>query len=150
MGFTIDKGSEEGITPNCPVVTAEGLVGITVEVSAHMTTVRTILSPDLSVAAVSSKNNKDLGIVEGDILSAEKGVTRLIHIDKNNRLKPGDLIVTSGTSGLFPKDYSVGKVQSVSRDSNGLSDCAVIEPCSDISRLTSVYVITDFTGKREE
>ena len=34
--------------------------------------------------------------------------------------------------------------------SNGLSDCAVIEPCSDISRLSSVYVITDFTGKREE
>ena len=150
MAFTIDKGKEEGITPNCPVVTAEGLVGITVDVSDHMTTVRTILSPDLSVAAVSSKNNKDMGIVEGDILSAEKGITRLIHIDKNNKLKEGDLIVTSGTSGLFPKDYSIGKVKSVSRDSNGLSDCAVIEPCSDISRLSSVYVITDFTGKREE
>ena len=150
MAFTIDKGSADNITPNCPVVTAEGLVGITVEVSEHMTTVRTILSPDLSVAAVNSKNNKDMGIVEGSIASAQQGQTRLIHIDKNNKFKVGDLIITSGTSGLFPKDYSIGKIKSIDLDSNGLSDCAVIEPCTDITRLSSVYVITDFTGKREE
>ena len=150
MAFTIDKGSADNITPNCPVDTAEGLVGITVEVSEHMTTVRTILSPDLSVAAVNSKNNKDMGIVEGSIASAQQGQTRLIHIDKNNKFKVGDLIITSGTSGLFPKDYSIGKIKSIDLDSNGLSDCAVIEPCTDITRLSSVYVITDFTGKREE
>ncbi len=150
MAFTIDKGSADNITPNCPVVTAEGLVGITVEVSEHMTTVRTILSPDLSVAAVNSKNNKDMGIVEGSVASAQQGQTQLIHIDKNNKFKVGDLIITSGTSGLFPKDYSIGKIKSIDLDSNGLSDCAVIEPCTDITHLSSVYVITDFTGKREE
>jgi len=150
MSFTIDKGSADDITPNCPVVTAEGLVGITVEVSEHMTTVRTILSPDLSVAAVNSKNVKDMGIVEGSIASSQKGQTRLIHIDKNNKFKVGDLIITSGTSGLFPKDYSIGRIKSIDLDSNGLSDCAVIEPCADVTRLSSVYVITDFTGKREE
>ena len=41
--FTIDKGSADGILVNCPVVTAEGLVGITVEVSEHVSTVRTII-----------------------------------------------------------------------------------------------------------
>ena len=150
MSFTIDKGAADDITPNCPVVTAEGLVGITVEVSEHMSTVRTILSPDLSVAAVNSKNNKDMGIVEGSVASSQQGQTRLTHIDKNNKFKIGDLIITSGTSGLFPKDYSIGKIKSIDLDSNGLSDCAVIEPCADITKLSSVYVITDFTGKREE
>ena len=150
MAFTIDKGAADDITPNCPVVTAEGLVGITVEVSEHMSTVRTILSPDLSVAAVSSKNNKDMGIVEGSVASSQQGQTRLVHIDKNNKFKIGDLIITSGTSGLFPKDYSIGKIKSIDLDPNGLSDCAVIEPCADVTKLSSVYVITDFTGKREE
>lgn len=150
MSFTIAKGKAEGITPNCPVVTAEGLVGITVDVSEHTSTVRTILSPDLSVAAVNSKSNKDMGIIEGDILSAESGNTRLIHINKGNTLKKGDLIITSGTSGLFPKDYSIGKIKSICPDSNGISDCAVIEPCCDVTRLSSVYVITNFTGKRED
>ena len=148
--FTIDKGSAEGIEPNCPVVTAEGLIGITVEVSEHVSTVRTILSPDLSVAAASSSSSTDQGIIEGNILSAEQGNTRLIHVSTDNTLKKGDLVITAGSSGLFPKGYAVGTVKSVGFDSNGLSVCAEIEPCVDITRLTSVTVITDFSGKKED
>ena len=58
-------------------------------------------------------------------------------------------MITDGTSGLFPKGYSVGKVKNVDMDSNGLAAYADIEPCADITSLTSVVVITDFTGKRE-
>ena len=59
-------------------------------------------------------------------------------------------MITSGSSGLFPKDYAVGTVKNIEIDSNGLSSCAEIEPCIDITRLTSVIVITDFSGKREK
>lgn len=148
--FTINKGSEEGILVNCPVVTAEGLVGITVEVSDHVSTVRTILSPDLSVAAVCSASSADQGIIEGTVLSAEIGETMLLHVNPDHQLKEGDLMITSGTSGLFPRDYAVGTIKDIRFDSNGLSVCADIEPCVDITRLTSVTVITDFTGKRGE
>lgn len=147
--FTINKGSDEGIKPNCPVVTAEGLVGITIEVSEHVSTVRTILSPDLSIAAVCSSSAADSGIIEGTILDAEKGNTRLIHVPLNNLLKEGDLMITNGSSGLFPKGYSIGIIKDISLDSSGLSVCAEIEPCIDITRLTSVIVITDFSGKKE-
>lgn len=149
MSFTIDKGSADGIEPYRPVVTAECLVGITVEVSEHVSTVRTILSPDLSVAAVCSSTSADFGIIEGNIAEAENGNTRLIHAAVNNQLKPGDLMITTGTSGLFPKNYSIGTVKSVGLDDNGLSGCAVIEPCIDITRLSSVIVITDFSGRKE-
>jgi rod shape-determining protein MreC len=148
--FTIDKGSADGILVNCPVVTAEGLVGITVEVSKHLSTVRTILSPDLSVAAVASSSNADQGIIEGDILSSENGHTKLIHVPKKNKLKRGDLMITAGSSGLFPKDYPIGTILEIGFDSNGLSVCADINPCVDVSRLTSVIVITDFSGKKED
>lgn len=145
--FTIDKGSADGIEPYCPVVTAEGLAGITIEVSEHVSVVRTILSPDLSVAAVCSSSAADTGIIEGSITSAENGGTRLIHVNKENKLKPGNLMITSGSSGLFPSDYPIGTVTSVHIDDSGLSAYAEIEPCVDISRLTSVIVITDFSGK---
>ena len=148
--FTIDRGSADGILPNCPVVTAEGLVGITVEVSEHVTTVRSILSPDLSVAAVCSSSNADSGIIEGGVMAAEKGRTRLIHVSPTHRLKEGDLMITAGTSGMFPKDYPIGTIKSIGYDSNGLSVTAEIEPCSEITRLTSVIVITDFSGKRRD
>ena len=148
--FTIDKGSADGIPVNCPVVTAEGLVGITVEVSKHVSTVRTILSPDLSVAAMASSSSADQGIIEGSVTASEKGQTRLIHVPRKNKLKRGDLMITTGTSGLFPKDYPIGTILDVGVDSNGLSVCADISPCVDVARLTSVIVITDFSGKKEE
>ncbi len=147
--FTIDRGSADGIEPYCPVVTAEGLVGITVEVSENVSTVRTILSPDLSVAAVCASSPADYGIIEGTVLDSEKGNTRLIHVDIENQMQVGDLMITSGTSGLFPSDYSIGTIKSINLDKNGLSACAEIEPCVDISRLTSVIVVTDFSGKKE-
>lgn len=148
--FTIDKGSAEGILVNCPVVTAEGLVGITVEVSEHVSTVRTILSPDLSVAAAASSSGADQGIIEGKVALSENGQTALIHVAKENKLKKGDLMITAGSSGLFPKDYPIGTILDIGFDSNGLSVRADIQPCVDISRLTSVIVITDFSGKKQE
>ena len=148
--FTIDRGSADGIKVNCPVVTAEGLVGITVEVSEHVSTVRTLLSPDLSVAAMASSSSADQGIIEGSVLASENGQTRLIHVPKKNKLKRGDLMITTGTSGLFPKDYPIGTILDIGIDSNGLSVCADIQPCVDVNRLTSVIVITDFSGKKED
>lgn len=147
--FTINKGSEEGIKPYCPVATADGLIGITVDVSEHSSTVRTILSPDLSIAAVSSASAADAGLVEGSVIAAEKGRTKLTLVDMKNKLKEDDLMITTGSSGLFPKGYSIGFVKDVKLDSNGLSYCAEIEPCVDVARLTSVIVITDFSGKKE-
>lgn len=147
MSFSIDKGSAEGIEPYCPVVTAEGLIGITIDVSEHVSTVRTILSPDLSIASVSSSTNADSGIIEGSVLTAENGCTKLTHLSLEHELRVGDLMITSGNSGLFPKGYAVGSVKSLGVESNGLSAYAEIEPCSDITRLGSVVVITDFSGK---
>lgn len=148
--FTINKGKSDGIKPNCPVATAEGLVGITLEVSEHTSTVRTILSPDLSIAAVCSASLADSGIIEGSITAAEKGCTKLSHVSTDNKIKAGSVMITSGNSGLFPKDYPIGIVQKMEYDISGLSMCSVIEPCSDITRLTSVIVITDFSGKKED
>ncbi len=148
-GFTIDRGYADGIEPYSPVITPEGVVGITIEVSQHTSTVRTILSPDLSVAAVCSDTNTDFGIIEGTVITAENKMTKLTHLTPEHQLKKGSLIVTAGSSGLFPKDYVIGTVTSMGVDPNGLTAYAEIEPAADITRLSSVFVITDFDGKKE-
>lgn len=147
--FTIDKGSDDGIEPYSPVTTSDGIVGIIIEVSKHTATVRTILSPDLSIAAVCSTTNADFGIVEGTVITAENNTTKLTHLNMNHKIKKDDLIITSGSSGLFPKDYSIGTVKRLDVEANGLTAFAEIEPCADLSRLRSVFVITDFAGKKE-
>lgn len=147
--FTIDRGYADGITPYSPVATSEGIVGIVIEVSQYTATVRTVLSPDLSIASVCSSTNADFGIIEGSVITAENNMTKLTHLNINHQVKNGDLIITSGSSGLFPKDYPIGTVKSTGVETNGLTAYAEIEPCTDISRLRSVFVITDFAGKKE-
>lgn len=147
--FTIDRGYEDGIAPYSPVAVSEGIVGIITEVSQYTSTVRTILSPDLSIASVCSATNADFGIIEGSVITAENNMTKLTHLNINHEIKKGDLIITSGSSGLFPKDYPIGTVKSTGVEANGLTAYAEIEPCTDISRLRSVFVITDFIGKKE-
>ena len=148
-GFTIDRGYADDIEPYSPVITPEGIVGIVIDVSQHSSTVRTLHSPDLSIAAICSSTNTDFGIIEGTVIAAENGMTKLTHLDKNHQIKKGDLMITSGSSGLFPKDHAIGIVKETGIEANGLSAYAEIEPCADISRLRSVFVITDFDGKND-
>ncbi len=147
--FTINRGSNDGIEPYCPVATTDGIIGITIEVSEDVSTVRTILSPDLSIAAVCSATNADYGIIEGTVLMSGKGNTKMSHLSTEHKLKEGDLIVTAGNSGMFPKGFPIGTVKSTDFEINGLSAYAEIEPCVDITRLSSVFVVTDFRGKKE-
>ena len=88
--FTVDKGRADGIEPFSPVITSDGLVGMTVEVSEKSSTIRTILSPDLSVAAIASSTNADYGVIEGTVLTAADGHTKMSHLSTAHKLKEGD------------------------------------------------------------
>lgn len=146
--FMIDKGSNDGIELYDPVVTAEGLVGAVTELSDKYCTVTTILSPNLSVGVISKGSVYD-GILEGDIKYCEDGLTQMIYVDKDNDLKKGDLIVTTGSSGLFPADYLVGTVTETGNAGSALSSYAIVSPFVDVTKISSVMVITSFDGKGE-
>ncbi|MBQ9981783.1 MAG: rod shape-determining protein MreC [Oscillospiraceae bacterium] len=146
--FMIDKGSEDGISLYDPVVTSAGLIGAITEISEKHSIVTTILSPELSVA-VKALGKKETGVLEGNAKYAADDNTHMIYIEKNNNIKSGDTIVTTGSSGMFPADYLVGTVKEKGNASSGISDYAVIEPFADIRHLTSVMVVTSFEGKGE-
>lgn len=144
--FMIDKGSKDGISLYDPVVTSEGLVGIVTEVSETYSAVETILSPGVAIGAICRKTN-DTGIVQGSVSGAVDGNCEMIYIDRNNSLQNGDIITTSGAGGRFPKDYLIGSIKEVRADDSGLSSYAVIEPFVNISDISQVMVITQFSGQ---
>ncbi len=146
--FIIDKGTQDGISLHDPVVTADGLVGSVSEVSDKFSTVQTILSPDLSVS-ITAVGKPDRAVLEGDIEYSKDGMTKIIYIEKDSKLTSGDTIITTGSSGLFPAEYLIGKITKTGNSQNGLSNYAVLEPFVDIRKLTSVMVITSFEGKGE-
>ena len=144
--FTIDKGSVDGVEVADPVITSDGLVGIVWEVGLTYSHVRTII--DISVeVGVYGITARDSGIVTGDITLSSEGLCRLKYLPKNSGISAGELVVTSGIGGVFPKNLVVGTVRTVDLDSNGLSLSATIEPTADILGVTDVLVIKSFDGQ---
>lgn len=146
--FIIDKGTTDGVSVYDPVITDTGLVGIVTKASTTYSRVTTIFSPDVPVGAYCIRNDTT-GIVECDAELASKGVCRMKYIEKDSDLKKGDVIVTSGNSGLFPKDRVIGIVEEIYIEESGLSKTAVIKPVADIKNIQSVFVITSFNGQGE-
>lgn len=144
--FTIDKGLNDDISLYDPVVTGSGLVGIVSEVANDYSIVTTILSPDISVGAVSVKTD-DSGIIQGNSEQSINGLTKLIYLDKEHKISVGDTVSCSGNSGTFPKGFLIGKVKEIGIEETGLSAYAIVEPFVDIDKLTSVIVITYFDNQ---
>lgn len=147
--FVIDRGFNDGIKLYDPVVTSEGLVGIITEVAKSYATVRTILSPDLSVGGLCVES-RDTGIIEGSLTYASSGKCKMIYLDKNNKIKEGDLIITSGNSGQFPQGYVIGNVTETGIEESGLTAYAIIEPAVNPNKITNVMVITEFDKTENE
>ena len=146
--FTIDKGSIDGIKTSDPIITSDGLIGIVWEVGTTYSHVRTIL--DISVeVGVYSISTRDSGIISGDISLASDGLCRLSYLPKNSGIASGDIVVTSGIGGVYPKDLRVGTVKNIKLDGNGLSLSAEIVPFADISNVTDVIVLKSFNGQSE-
>ncbi|MEG2144338.1 MAG: rod shape-determining protein MreC, partial [Oscillospiraceae bacterium] len=118
--FTIDKGENHGIKKNSPVITSKGLVGLVTAVGPNFAKVGTILDTTIEVG-VSVMQTREIGITEGNSLLAVDGKLRLSYLPRESTIKKGDLVLTTGIGGIFPRDIMVGLVEEASPDSQGLS-----------------------------
>lgn len=146
--FVIDQGEEDGLTLHAPVICSLGLIGVVTELSQHFATVTTILSPELSVGAVVLQTG-DSGIVEGDLRYAADDCAKMMYLDEYSTAGEGDLIMTAGTTGLFPYGLPIGNITEIGIEDTGLAKYAIYTPSVDFSALESVTVLLDFDGKGE-
>ena len=144
--FTVDRGSLHGVEKADPVITADGLVGIVWEVGLTYSHVRTILDISVEVGAYDNAT-RDGGIVTGDLSLSSEGICKLKYLPKESGIANGNLIVTSGIGGVFPKDLPIGRVKSIEIDPSGLSLAAEIDPIADIENISNVTIIKSFNGQ---
>lgn len=145
-GFTINRGSDDGISLYDPIITPVGLIGRVSEIAPNYSRVTTVLSPQMSVG-VFSMRSKATGVIENDLTSAQNGLCLMSNILKDADIMVGDVVATSGGSGLFPKGVIVGVVKEVYDDPNGLSKHALIEPTENSFDAVTVFAVVDFDGK---
>ncbi|MFR4023440.1 MAG: rod shape-determining protein MreC [[Eubacterium] siraeum] len=144
-GFTIDRGSDDGISLYDPVMTSNGLIGMVSEIAPNYAKVSTILSDEINVG-VMTFDSKVTGILDNDIKNASEGNCLMSYITKNSGIKKGE-IVKSVAGVVFPGNLLIGTVEKVYDDENGLSVHAVIKPAVDVRTITDCVVITDFKGQ---
>ena len=137
---TINRGKNDKIESDMPVVTDEGLVGKTTTVSDSIAIVLLISDENCRVAA-SVEGTREQGIISGERVAGS--ITPLLNLNflsKQADLKPGQKAFTSGVGGVFPSGLLIGSVQSFK--TRELDGQARLTPAVDLSHLEDVFVVT--------
>ncbi len=142
----IGKGLRAGVRANRAVISPDGLVGRTTEVTPLTSEVLLLSDPACRVSARVSRANV-FGLVRG-AGNTLKGhpKARMEFINKDVEIKVGDEVVTSGLSsagGEFPPGVHIGYVENVYQDDSGLFQYAEIIPRATVGLLDYVFVVSD-------
>lgn len=137
---TINRGKDDNIEPDMPVVTDEGLIGKTTTVSKNISVVLLVSDENCKVAS-SVEGTREQGIANGERVTA--GLTpalNLNYLSKQANLQPGQRAVTSGVGGVFPVGLAIGTVRNFRvRELDGQ---AQLVPAVDLAKLEDVFVVT--------
>ena len=143
-GFTLDKGSLDGVEANDAITSDEGyLLGVVTEVDLTSCKVMTILHPSFNAAGVVSRT-RDNGIITGSADYAADGLCILSNLSRSTLTKANDQVITTGLGGVFPPDVLVGVVQELVPEASGKSTIAVIKPGADPRTVKHVFIITNY------
>ena len=134
---TIDKGASSGFEPGMPVCGDGGVIGQIVETSAATSTVRLITDEQSGISAM-VQSTRAQGMLQGQA----DGTLRLSYVPAEAEVKEGDIIITSGIGGKFPKGLPLGTVASVERASNAVYYTIVVRAASTAESNEEVLVVT--------
>lgn len=132
----IDQGSSNGIAEGMAVVAADGVVGQIVKVAA--TTSRVLLLTDhTSGIAATIQRSRARGVVKGK----GDGLCSLEFTTREEDVKVGDVVITSGIGGVFLKGIPIGEVTMVKRGEYGIFQTVTIRPFVNIAHLEEALVV---------
>lgn len=136
----IDRGFEDGVEVDMPVITEAGVVGKVVAVSKNLSTVVLISDENCKVGA-RIEGTRERGIAQGRRLSSESlGEIEVNFLNKQANILPGAGVFTAGVEGgVFPPDLLLGTV--VSFRARELDGQAIVQPAVDLSSLKDVFII---------
>lgn len=133
----IDKGSASGFEVGMPVCSSGGVIGQIIEVSANTSTVRLITDDQSGVSAM-IQGSRAQGVLQGQA----DGTLRLEYVVSDAEVATGDIVITSGIGGTFPKGLPLGTVASIDRAPNAAYYTIVVRAASSAESNEEVLVIT--------
>lgn len=135
--ITIDKGKDAGIRGDLAVISPQGVVGRVLDpVAPHAARVQLLVSRNAG-AGVMIERSRAGGVIVG---GGGNPPLEMEYVSSLSDVKVGDLVVTAGTDGIYPKGFPVGKVESIERGA-GMYRRIGVRPVVDFSSIEEVLVI---------
>ncbi|MBW6486839.1 MAG: rod shape-determining protein MreC [Syntrophobacterales bacterium] len=132
----IDKGTADGLSAGHPVLSAQGVTGRVMETSWHSSRVLLMIDGTSNIDAIIQRSRTQ-GILQGTGKSGYK----LKYIPPTADVLPGDLLLSSGMAGVFPKGLIIGIVSKIEPQKSELFQKIDVSPSVDFSRLEEVLVL---------
>lgn len=132
----IDKGGRDGVVKGLPVVLPEGIAGQVIEVSTRHSKVLLIIDPNSAVDALVQRT-RSRGLIKG----SSGGRCLFQYVLRKHDIRVGDIVVSSGLDGVYPKGIQIGKVTGVVRRNAGIFQEVAVIPNVDFEKLEEVLII---------
>jgi len=140
----IDKGERDGLKPDMAVITADGIVGKVLRVYRSTSQVLLIDDQTSGVGAILEKTR-----LQGILRGTPAGEVVLEKVMSDETVLAGELVLTSGGDGIFPKGLPVGRVTKVAPGSDLFLNIR-LRPAADLSKLEEVLVVTKIDERQTE
>jgi len=139
--FVINKGTNDGISKNMIAVTGVGLVGQVTTVGSNWAIVQTLSNENLAVSAMVESTNENDGILKGYKAAGSSLLAKLYYLPIDSNIAKGDVILTSGLGGLYPKGIRIGSVISIEEDKGQVMKTALVQPYVDFNKIQELFIV---------
>jgi rod shape-determining protein MreC len=133
--LTIDKGSRDGIRADMAVIAPAGIAGRVVIPSARSAKVQLLVDLNAAAGALIERTR-----AQGVVVGSGGDRLRMDYVSDVADVLVGDVVVSSGIDGIYPKGFAIGKVESLER-SGGAYRRIIVRPAVDFSSLEEVLVV---------
>jgi rod shape-determining protein MreC len=136
--LTVNRGRTSRVVRLTAVIGPDGLIGRIVDVRGGSSVVQVLTDPASTVGAHVVRTRTP-GIIEGEA----RGTIRFKYMARDGAgIQVGDVVVTSGLGGLFPRGIPIGRVRSIDDRGSALFHYAQITPAVDFARIDEVLLLT--------
>lgn len=142
QSLRINRGEDDGVRAGMPVVTPDGVVGQVVRAVGTSADVLLLTDPASRIGGVVQRTR-----VRATVMGAGDGHRlSLDFVRREDDVRDGDVVVTAGTDGIFPRGLRVGTVSAMQRPPVGMFLKARVEPAVDLARVEEVLVVPVMMG----
>ncbi len=141
--LTIDKGTREGLKADMAIIAPGGVVGRLVVPSLRSAKVQLLVDRNAAAGAIVERTR-----AQGVVVGAGDDRLRMEYVSEVFDIIAGDVVVTSGIDGIYPKGFIIGRVESVEKSGSAYKRIT-IKPAVDFSALEDVLVVLTPTPARQ-